>query len=94
MVVVRLTRFVVIPNVADETPAGTVIDSGIDAEPSVLSATTAPPDGAAPVSVSVPVDSAPPRTLLGESVSVEITADCGGGGAAPDPSTAKTVPRP
>lgn len=42
--------------------------------------TSAPPDGAAPVSVTVPCERLPPTTLVGLSVSVESVGALGGGG--------------
>jgi hypothetical protein len=54
-----------------DAPAGTVTDAGTVAfvllEPNVI---TAPPAGAGPVKLIVPVDEDPPINELGESVSV------------------------
>jgi hypothetical protein len=59
-------------NVALVAPAGTVTLEGTLAAPLLLaSVTCAPPGGAGPLSVSVPVDCAPPITLVGFSASEE-----------------------
>jgi hypothetical protein len=51
-------------NVARADPAGTVTLAGtMTVSPLVDKATTAPPDGAGPVSVAVPVTESPPTTL-------------------------------
>jgi hypothetical protein len=55
---------------ASVTLAGTVAAAVLLLE----SATTAPLGGALPVSVTVPVALAPPVTVVGETVSAEITA--------------------
>ena len=61
-------------------PAGTVTLEGTLAAPLLLeSVTIAPPAGAGPVSVTVPVEGVPPMTLVGFSVSDERVG--GGGGA-------------
>lgn len=64
---VEVTVKVVTVNVADVAPAGTVTEAGTCATPVrlLVSVTTVPPAGAGPVSVTVPVDGVPPRTLLG-----------------------------
>jgi hypothetical protein len=74
-----LTAVVVTVNVAVVAPAGTVMLAGTLAAPLLLeSATCAPPVGAAPLSVTVPVgDCVPPVTLAGFSVSEE-TVGSGG----------------
>ena len=63
------TAVVVTVNVAVVAPAATLTDAGVCAEalldPSV---TLAPPNGAGPVRVTVPVDGKPPMTDAGESV--------------------------
>jgi hypothetical protein len=60
------TGFVVIENVAVVAPAATVTLAGTWAAALLLeSVTTAPPDGAAPLSVTVPVEPLPPITLAG-----------------------------
>lgn len=57
---------VVIVNVAVDAPAGMVtLDGTLDAELVSESATTAPPLGAAPDRVRVPVDGVPPFTVVG-----------------------------
>src|SRR5438067_6336419 len=62
-------------------PAGTVTFAGTLAAPGWLldKLTTAPPDGAALGSVTVPVDGLPPVTLVGVTVNVDNVA---GGGVA------------
>ena len=53
-------------NVAVVCPAATVTLAGTCADALLLERfTTAPPDGAAPVSVSVPVELLPPTTVVG-----------------------------
>jgi hypothetical protein len=61
---------VVMVNVADVLPVATVTVAGTCAVEVLLldSATTVPPVGAAPLSVTVPVDDAPPTTEAGLSV--------------------------
>ena len=75
-VVLEATAVVVTVNVAVVAPAATLTDAGVCAEalldPSV---TLAPPDGAGPVRVTVPVDGKPPITDAGESAT-----DCKAGG--------------
>jgi hypothetical protein len=66
-VVLLATGIVVTVNVAVVAPAGTVTLTGTVAA-AVLpldSVTTAPPDGAGPFSVTVPVDEVPPITEVG-----------------------------
>jgi hypothetical protein len=58
-----LTTFVVTANVALVAPAGTVTFAATLPGSFADKATTAPPDGAASVSVAVPVSAAPPTTL-------------------------------
>jgi len=66
--VAAVTALVVAVNVALVAPAATVTLAGTAAADALLErATTAPPLGAAPLSVTVPVDDAPPLTLLGLS---------------------------
>jgi hypothetical protein len=67
------TRWVVTVNVALVCPAGTVTLDGTVATRVLLleRLTFAPPEGAAPVSVTVPVELFPPLTLVGFNVSVE-----------------------
>jgi hypothetical protein len=63
---VLVTVVVAIANDALWAPAGTVTVAGTVAEPLLLDKlTTAPPPGAAAVSVTVPVELAPPATLAG-----------------------------
>jgi len=75
-----VTALVLTVNVALVAPATTVTLEGTRAAPLLLeSATVAPPAGAAPLSVTVPVEEFPPVTLVGFSPS---EARVGGGGAA------------
>jgi hypothetical protein len=61
-----VTLTVVMANVADVAPAGTVTETGTLAETlEVVSVTTTPPAGAAPLRVTVPVTPAPPTTDAG-----------------------------
>jgi len=76
------TALVLTVNVALVAPAATVTLDGTLAAAVLLldSATAAPPDGAAPLSVTVPVeDCVPPTTLVGFTVNEE---SVGAGGAA------------
>jgi len=79
-----VTALVLTVNVALVAPATTVtLEGTLPAAVLLLeSVTSAPPDGAGPLSVTVPVeDCVPPMTLVGLSVSDEsVTA---GGGQAP-----------
>jgi hypothetical protein len=62
-------------------PDGTVTVLGTLAAPLLLeSVTTAPPAGAGPVSVIVPVEFCPPNTLVGFNVSDESVTAGGGTG--------------
>ena len=67
-VVLALTVVVAIVKVADLAPAGIVIELGTvaNAVSLLLKVTTAPPAGATPLSVAVPVDGLPPARLDGE----------------------------
>lgn len=71
--VVALTTLVLTLNVALVAPACTVTLAGVLATVVLLleSTTCAPPDGAAPLSVTVPVEEFPPTTLVGFSVNEE-----------------------
>ena len=82
-VVDAATALVLTVNVALVAPAATATLEGTRAAPLLLeSATVAPPAGAAPLSVTVPVeDCVPPITLVGLSVSDERVAGGGGAGA-------------
>jgi hypothetical protein len=69
------TDFVEAVNVAVVFPAATVTDAGTVAEVSLLARETlAPPEGAALVSVTVPLEDVPPVTLVGLSVTDESVA--------------------
>src|SRR5579883_1203073 len=64
------TEIVVMVNVADVCPEATVTFAGTLAALELLeSETDAPPEGAAPLRVTVPVEVAPPVTLVGLTVS-------------------------
>src|SRR5437660_8691876 len=79
-----VTTLVLTVKVALAAPAGTVTLEGTVAAAVLLleSATVAPPAGAAPLNVTVPVeDCVPPITLVGLSVSDESVAGGGGAGA-------------
>jgi hypothetical protein len=72
--VVVPTAEVVTGNVAEVAPLETVTFTGTAAAELLLeSDTTAPPDGAEAFSVTVPIEAAPPVTLVGLSDSEEIT---------------------
>jgi len=75
------TKPVLMVNVALVAPGATVtLDGTAATEVSLLeSATCAPPDGAGPLKVTVPVEEFPPVTLVGLSVN---EVSMGGGGAA------------
>jgi len=68
-VIVPPTARVVTVNVIDVAPAGTVTLAGTDAGSVLDNVTTAPPDGAAAVSVAVPVTELPPMAVGVFSVS-------------------------
>ena len=79
-VVDEATALVLTTNVALVAPAAIVTLGGMLAAPLLLeSATCAPPVGAAPLNVTVPVEEFPPTTLVGFSESEERVG--GGGGA-------------
>ena len=75
-----VTACVLTVKVALALPAGTVTLDGTPATPLLLeSMTIAPPAGAGPLSVTVPVENCkPPTTLVGFNVSEETVT--GGGG--------------
>ena len=72
-----LTTLVLTVNVALEAPAATVTLAGTRAAVVLLleSATCAPPAGASPLKVTVPVEEFPPTTLVGFAVSDESESD-------------------
>jgi len=79
-----VTALVLTVKAALVAPAGTVTLEGTVAAAVLLleSVTCAPPAGAGPLNVNVPVeDCAPPITLVGLSVSDESVTDGGGAGA-------------
>ena len=91
-VVDAATALVLTVNVALVAPAGMNTLEGTLAAPLLLeSATVAPPVGAAPLSVTVPVEEFPPVTLVGFSVSDERVGGGGGAGAEEDSSKSKTA---
>ena len=60
--------FVVMVNDAEVAPAGTVTDAGTVADGSLLdNEITAPPAGAGPFNVTVPVELAPPVAVVGDT---------------------------
>jgi hypothetical protein len=84
------TALVLTANIALVAPAATVTLEGTLAAFVLLlkSATCAPPDGAAPLSVTVPVDEFPPVTLVGFS---ESNASEVGAGAEPDSNSKSQI---
>jgi len=75
-VVDAATALVLTVKVAVVAPAGTATLEGTLAAPLLLaSATCAPPAGAGPLSVTVPVEESPPVTLVGFSESEERETD-------------------
>ncbi len=78
-VVDTATALVLTVNVALVAPAATVTLDGTLATVVLLleSVTTAPPDGAAPLSVTVPVEEFPPGTLVGFTETEERVTDVG-----------------
>jgi hypothetical protein len=74
--VLRLTALVVMPKVALVLPLGTTTVGGVCAAAVLLldTVTVAPPVGAWPLSVTVPVEAVPPNTLLGFTLIAEIVA--------------------
>src|SRR5260370_33064071 len=89
-VVDAATALVLTVNVALVAPAATVTLDGTLAAVVLLleSVTTAPPDGAAPLKVTVPVEEFPPVTLVGFSESDERET---GEGVEEDDSKSKTA---
>ncbi len=89
-VVEAATALVLTVNVALVAPAATVTLDGTLAAVVLLleSVTTAPPDGAAPLNVTVPVEEFPPVTLAGFTESEERVTDAG---AAEDNSKSNTA---
>jgi len=79
-VVDALTALVLTVNVALVAPSATVtLEGTVATDVSLLeSATCAPPDGAGPLSVTVPVEEFPPVTLVGLNVR-EVRVGVGGG---------------
>jgi hypothetical protein len=75
-----LTAVVVTLKLTDELPAGTFTVAGTIALLGLLlnKLTTKPPVGAGAVSVTVPLDATPPRTVVGLSANAESAADVGG----------------
>jgi hypothetical protein len=77
-VVTAVTVVVVIVNVAVVAFAATVTEAGTEADALLLdSVTTAPPAGAAVVSVTVPVLLVPPVTLVGLTDAADNAAAAG-----------------
>jgi hypothetical protein len=73
-VVTTATAVVVTENVAVVCPAATVTLAGTAADVLLLpSATTAPPVGATALNLTVPVEPAPPVTVVGLNDTEEIT---------------------
>ena len=84
-----VTGLVLTVKAAVVAPAGTATLEGTLAAPLLLeSATCAPPAGAGPLSVTVPVEEFPPETLVGFSVSEERETDAG---AEEDSSKSRTA---
>src|ERR1700716_4119189 len=84
-----VTALVFTGNVALVAPAGTATLEATQAAPLLLeSATCAPPAGAGPLNVTVPIEEFPPVTLVGFSVSEERETDAG---AEEDRSKSKTA---
>ena len=76
-----VTALVLTVKVALLAPAGTVTLEGTVATPLLLeSSICAPPIGAAPLSVTVPVEGDPPFTLVGLTANEESVGDPGPGG--------------
>ena len=77
----RVTRLVVMLKVAVVAPAGTMMLAGTVAMLVLLltKRIMAPPEGAGALSVTVPVETEPPRTLVGLSVSLGDYGSCHSG---------------
>ncbi len=76
-----VTALVVTVNVALLAPAATVTLPGtVAVDVLLLRVTAAPPAGAGPLSVSVPVEEEPPLTVVGLSATDESVGLIGGGG--------------
>jgi hypothetical protein len=81
---------VVTVNVAVVAPAATTTLAGTVAETSLEeSDTEAPPTGAAPLSVTVPVEGEPPSTVPGKSARTLSVTDGGGGSSGVPPPQAR-----
>jgi hypothetical protein len=92
-VAAEATVLVLTTKVALVAPAAIVTLGGTLAAPLLLKSTTcAPPAGAGPLNVTVPVEEFPPATLVGSSESEERVG--GGGGAAVTVSEAVLVTPP
>src|SRR5206468_611855 len=89
------TAVVTMVNDFDVCPAGMVTLAGTDAAASeLLNAICAPPAGAAPVSVTVPVADPPPATVAGATVTLDNAAGVTDSEAVlVTPPTALDVPR-
>src|SRR5690349_13534744 len=89
------TGLVAMVKLAPVDPAGMVTDGGtVAALPLVESATTAPPAGAAALSVTVPVTASPDVALALESVKPERLALAGGVVVPGSPQTPGVPPPP
>ena len=89
-----VTALVVTVKLALEPPAGTVTLAGTVATPVLLleRETTAPPLGAGPLRITVPVEDVPPVTLVGFSVSDDGVVVVEGAEACSKVQTAGVVP--
>jgi hypothetical protein len=88
-----LARFVAIANEADVAPAGTMTPLGTDASDELVpSVTAAPPAGATPVNVTVPVAGLPP--LISEGVITSQASFAGGAVWGEAGSSLNSVPSP
>jgi hypothetical protein len=92
-VVFAVTALVLTANVALVAPAATVTLPGTVAAALLLdSVTAAPPAGAAPLNVTVPVDAFPPATLVGLSESAESVTGAGAPGGFTVSTALRVVP--